>query len=256
MKKSIQWIIIIIDFFINFIIFKKIEYFFTIVEPIQNIYSNRIMDAPQSLKLVKEWSQQLVEKWSKDKCPSCGKLFHRSAELQTLLDKKASNKVLPALISWIEDLLRLCTVSAGPDKWSESPLVKKTHKFLVQWHSFHAQGSNATLLAILYLCAETLWKFPPHFAVCGCKEDYSNVPKCPHPGCSRSERGQLLCEIHRSAAHSTRPVPNHRQIAYRNVFNQLSWYARELRVAHKRSQRNAWRMNASGDQDCSSFDDL
>jgi hypothetical protein len=209
-----------------------------------------MMDAQRSQE------KPLVEEWSSEKCPVCGKLFRRSAELQGLLDKKPPNEDQPALISWMEELLTLCTVSAGPDKWLESPLVKQMRRFLVRWLSFHAQGPNDKLREILYLCADTLLQFPPHFAVCACKEDYSNVPECLHPGCSGSRRGLLLCEIRRSAAYSTGPVPNHRQIAYRKVFSRLSLYARNLHVAHKKLQRDTWRTIASGDQDCSSFVDL
>jgi hypothetical protein len=213
------------------------------------------MSVPQSLD---EWYQEqpLVEEWSSDKCPMCGKLFRRSPELQELLDKKPPNEDQPALISWIEELLTHCTVSADPDKWLESPLVKQMRWFLVRWLSFHAQGPNDELREILYLCADTLQQFPPHFAVCACKKDYSNVPECLHPGCSGDMRRRLICEIRRSAAHSTEPVPNHRQIAYRYVFRRLSRYARNLHIAREKLQKNKLQMIARDDPECSSFDDI
>ena len=199
------------------------------------------------------------EDWSSDNCPMCGKLFSRSAELQSQLDKKPSNGDLPALISWIEELLTFCTVSAGPDKWLESPRVDQMRELLGQWLSFHAQGSNVELVAILHLCADTLYQFPPHFAVCACKKDYSCVPECVHPDCSSSRRGSLLYEIRRSAATSTGPVPHHRQRAYRMVFRKLSMYARTMHVACEKLQKKTWRAIASGDQSDQSdpsFDDL
>ena len=201
-------------------------------------------------------SNDFPEDWPPGNCPVCGKLFSRSAELQSHLDKKPSNGDLPAVISWIEDLLTFCTVSAGPDKWLESPRVDQMRGFLGRWRSFHAQGSNVELVAILHLCADTLYQFPPHFAVCACKKDYSCVPECVHPDCSSSRRDSLLCEIRRSAATSTGPVPHHRQIAYRMVFRQLSMYARAMHVAREKLQKKTRRTIASDDQSDPSFDDL